>query len=201
VIVIAPTVYLATSWRVMPTLVLAENGTQVVAALVVVIAAIGTTIATRRLGAVLFLGAVGYGVALLFVIQGAPDLALTQLLIETLALAMFVFVLIRLPSRFEATATRLRRLTRVGMATISGLGAMLLAVWAYSGRVSHPLADDFLARSYPEGGGKNVVNVILTDFRALDTLGEITVLALAAMGTVALVRAKVVKRDEEGEEE
>jgi len=82
-------------------LVVAESGLQVAITAIVVGAAIGAARVRRRLSAVLLLGAVGYGMAVLFVVQGAPDLALTQLLVETLSLAMFVLVLRRLPERFE----------------------------------------------------------------------------------------------------
>ncbi len=193
VAVVGPTVLMAMHWRQLPELVLAESPVQVVTAVLVIGAAIGAVIAKRRLGAVLFLGAVGYGVAVLFVIQGAPDLALTQLLVETLALALFVLVLTRLPARFEVLATRIRRFTRIGVSVAAGLAAMALSLWMASGRVAPSLAPEFLARSEPEGGGRNVVNVILTDFRALDTLGEITVLALAAMGAIALVKARLTE--------
>lgn len=193
VAVVGPAVLMAMHWRQLPELVLAESPVQVVTATLVIGAAIGAVIAKRRLGAVLFLGAVGYGVAVLFVIQGAPDLALTQLLVETLALALFVLVLTRLPARFEVLATRIRRITRIGVSVAAGLAAMAFSLWMASGRVAPSLAPEFLARSEPEGGGRNVVNVILTDFRALDTLGEITVLALAAMGAIALVRARLTE--------
>ena len=191
VAVVGPTVLMAMHWRHVPDLVLAESPIQVVTALLVMGGAVGAIIAKRRIGAVLFLGSVGYGVAVLFVIQGAPDLALTQLLIETLALALFVLVLTRLPTRFEVLVTRIRRFTRIGVSVAAGLAAMGLSIWMVSGRVAPSLAPEFLARSESEGGGRNVVNVILTDFRALDTLGEITVLALAAMGAIALVRARI----------
>lgn len=135
----------------------------------------------------LFLGAVGYGVAVLFVIQGAPDLALTQLLVETLVLAIFILVLRLLPARFEMVQSRVRRLARIVIATSMGVFAGGFALLAASGRRHESLAAEFLARAEPEGGGRNVVNVILTDFRALDTLGEITVLVVVAMGVMALV--------------
>jgi multicomponent Na+:H+ antiporter subunit A len=139
---------------------------------------------------VLFLGAVGYGVAVLFVIQGAPDLALTQLLVETLALALFILVLRLLPIRFEIVQSRIRRFARVGIAVGVGLMAGAFALWAASPTGGPSVADEYLARALPEGGGGNVTNVILTDFRALDTLGEITVLAVVAMGAMALIRAR-----------
>ncbi len=193
--VIAPGVLLAQHWTFPTDLVLAESPVQAAAALGVVASAFGAARMRRRLAAVLLLGAVGYGVAILFVIQSAPDLALTQLLIETLFLALFVLVLKRLPDNFEALQWRLAQTTRIAVATGVALMAGAFSLWATASRVAPPAIDEFLARAEPEGGGRNVVNVILTDFRALDTLGEITVLAVAALGVMALVKAKIRPED------
>ena len=195
VAVTAPGIVLARHWTAPTDVDFAASPIQVVTAGVVIAAAAGTIIATRRLGAVLFLGGVGYGVAVLFVIQGAPDLALTQLLVETLALALFILVLRRLPGRFEVVQSRIRRFARIGIATGVGLMAGAFSLWAASAPESPPIADEYLARALPEGGGRNVTNVILTDFRAFDTLGEITVLAVVAMGAMALILAR---RPEDG---
>ncbi len=191
--VMVPGVLMAMNWRVLPEITLAESPVQAVTAVLVVVAAIAMTLARRRIGAVLLLGAVGYGVAVLFVIQGAPDLALTQLLIETLFLALFVVVLSRFPDRFEVAQSQIRKVSRITVSILVGAAAMGLSAWALAGRVGTSLAPEFMARAEPEGGGRNVVNVILTDFRALDTLGEITVLVLAAMGAISLVRARLPK--------
>ena len=190
VAVTAPGIVLARHWTAPTDVVFAASPIQMVTAGVVVAAAFGTIIATRRLGAVLFLGGIGYGVAVLFVIQGAPDLALTQLLVETLGLALFILVLRRLPGRFEVVQSRIRRFTRIGIATGVGLMAGAFSLWAASAPDGPPIADEYLARALPEGGGRNVTNVILTDFRAFDTLGEITVLAVVAMGAMALILAR-----------
>jgi multicomponent Na+:H+ antiporter subunit A len=157
-------------------------------ALLVLLAALGTARVRHRLSAVLLLGAVGYGVAVLFVIQGAPDLALTQMLIETLALGIFVLVLRRLPPRFESTPWRFGQTLRITLSVGIGLFVGTFALLAAAARREGTAAVEYLARANPDGGGNNVVNVILTDFRALDTLGEITVLVVAAIGIAALVR-------------
>lgn len=187
VTVAAPGVLLIRHWLPIGVLIPAESPIQAVTAALVVLAALATIQARRRLTAVLFLGAVGYGVAVLFVIQGAPDLALTQLLIETLVLTLFILVLRVLPERFEVIQSRIRRFTRIAISVGMGLFAGGFALMAATGRLVGPLADEYLRRAEPEGGGSNVVNVILTDFRALDTLGEITVLAVVAMGVMALL--------------
>jgi multicomponent Na+:H+ antiporter subunit A len=197
VAVVAPGVLMVRHWRSLPEIAFAESPLQVVAVMVVVAAAVAVALVRRRLAAVLCLGAIGYGVAVLFVIQGAPDLALTQLLVETLALAFFVMVLSRLPLRFEVFRDAGGQAIRVIVASVVGLATMAFALWAASERTAPSLAGEFIARAGPEGGGRNVVNVILTDFRALDTLGEITVLVAAALGAIALIRAPMPTEDSE----
>jgi multicomponent Na+:H+ antiporter subunit A len=143
----------------------------------------------RRLAAVLFLGVVGYGMAGLFVVQGAPDLALTQVAIETLSTVLFVLVFRHFPGRFESRATRRGRVLRIAISL--AVASMIFAFAMVAGQqpVSNDVSAEMVERSYPDGDGRNVVNVILVDFRAFDTMGEITVLAAAAIGMVALARA------------
>ena len=166
----------------------ADSPIQVVVVGLVMAAALGAALVRRRLSAVLLLGGVGFSVAVLFVLQGAPDLALTQLLVETLSLGIFVLVLRRLPEEFEASTWRFGNGLRVAVSATVGVFVAGFALIAAGGRTGGTNAAEFLARAEPDGGGKNVVNVILTDFRALDTLGEITVLLVAAIGVVAIVR-------------
>lgn len=152
--------------------------------------AIAVVTAPARLVAVVALGVVGFGVALTFLVWSGPDLALTQFAIETLSVLLFVFVIYRLP-RFVAPSPRLSRLRDLAVAGAAGLvvASLLLAVTA-SPRPAH-LSDYFAAASVPEAKGRNVVNVILVDFRAFDTLGEITVLAVAALGVYGLMRLRL----------
>jgi multicomponent Na+:H+ antiporter subunit A len=161
-----------------------------IAIVLVIVAAILVAITTRsRLSAVAALGVVGYGVALLYMLFGAPDLAMTQILIETLTVILFVLVLYHLP-RFavlSSPGTRLRDAVVAGAAGVLMTG-VTLAAFAVSNET--PLTEFFSQRSVPDGHGRNVVNVILVDFRSLDTLGEITVLALAAVGIYALLRLR-----------
>ncbi len=168
---------------------LAESPLQVAVVALVIAAAAGAAFARRRFAAVLFLGGVGYGVAVLFLIQGAPDLALTQILVETLALVIFVLVLRHLPERFEPEPWRLRQGIRLAVSAGMGLFVAAFVLVAAGSRTAEPISDEFLARALPEGGGRNVVNVILTDFRGLDTMGEITVLTVAALGIASMVAA------------
>jgi multicomponent Na+:H+ antiporter subunit A len=156
---------------------------------VIIGSALAAAVIRRRLSAVIFLGVTGYGMSALFGIRGAPDLALTQVAIETLSTVMFVLVLRRLPDRFERRSAVSLRAPRVIIATAVASVVFVFAVVAAGNRVAEPVADEIVARAYPEGHGRNIVNVILVDFRALDTAGEITVLAAAAIGAVALARA------------
>ena len=164
-----------------------ETPAQTLAAVVIIVAALGAVSSSRRFAAVLLLGAVGYGMGVLFVIQGAPDLALTQFAVETLSIVVFMLVLRHLPGRFErppAGTTWLRGL----VAGAVGLGVFWFALIAGGVRVANPISTELVQRSLPEADGRNVVNVVLVDFRGLDTLGEISVLAVAAVGVVALAR-------------
>jgi multicomponent Na+:H+ antiporter subunit A len=156
---------------------------------VMLVGALGAALARQRLAAVLLLSLVGYGMAGLFVVEGAPDLALTQVAVETLSTVMFVLVLRRIPDRFRAGRSK-GQPVRILVSAAVGAFVFTFALVASGNRVPGPsVSDEMVARSVPDGGGKNVVNVILVDFRGFDTLGEITVLSVAAVGAVALARA------------
>jgi len=161
----------------------------VVVGMLVVAAALAAVRAASRLGAVLALGGVGFGVSLLYMVYGAPDLAITQLLVETLTMILFVLVLRRLPRLREFSASR-QRLRDGCIAAAVGI-TMTGLVWQALQVQLGPAISEFYARSsVPLAFGRNVVNVILVDFRALDTLGEITVLAVAALGAVYLLQRR-----------
>lgn len=159
------------------------------------LSAIAAARSQSRLSAILSLGGVGYSVAMLFSAYGAPDLAITQLLVETLTVVLFSFVILKLPQIRILTKSR-DRIWDVIIATGSGV-AMTLAVWkSVHVRVHDSISPGLVERSATEAFGLNVVNVILVDFRALDTLGEITVLALACLRVTALIAGR--KRGEPG---
>jgi multicomponent Na+:H+ antiporter subunit A len=155
---------------------------------ILMVGALAAVLAKRRFAAALLLGVVGYGMALLFVIQGSPDLALTQFAVETLSVVVFLLVLRRLPDRFERRTPAVPRGLRVGIAAAFGAVVVVLAIAASGARSAPPVSRTMSDLALPEGDGKNVVNVILVDIRGMDTLGEITVLAAAAIGIVALAR-------------
>jgi multicomponent Na+:H+ antiporter subunit A len=155
-------------------------------------AAIGATVFHRRIGAALMLGGVGFGMAGFYVTQGAPDLALTQFAIETLATVMFVLVLRFLPRRFDDRHTAIATPIRVVVSAMVGVTVFVAGIVAAMSRtdvVEPDVSEEMVRRSVPDGKGSNVVNVVLVDFRGADTLGEITVLVVAALGVVALGRA------------
>lgn len=163
---------------------------EVAIALLILVAALVAVLSTSRMGAVAALGVVGYGVALIYLMFGAPDLAMTQILIETLTVILFVLVFSFLPgfTMFSSGPARARDAV-VALA----LGALMTTlVFVASGIPFDPAIPDFYAeQSLPAGHGRNIVNVILVDFRALDTLGEITVFSIAAVGVYALLKLRM----------
>jgi multicomponent Na+:H+ antiporter subunit A len=160
------------------------------------VSAIAALRARSRLAAILCLGGVGYSVAFLFVAYGAPDLAITQLLVETLTVVLFSFVILRLPQIRDISRRSSRRWDAL-VATTAGL-AMTWVVWkSVHVQVHEPISPGLVERSATEAFGRNVVNVILVDFRALDTLGEILVLSLACLGVTALLFRKRKLRETE----
>ena len=152
-------------------------------------AAIGAASAHTRLAAILALGASGYSLALLFALLGAPDLALTQIMVETIAVALFLAVFVYLP-QYPPPASRGWRPAHLGVAAVVGCGIPgLLAVFG-GPRTLPSISEYFVSHSVEEAGGHNIVNVILVDFRGLDTLGEITVVAVAALACYSLIRLR-----------
>jgi multicomponent Na+:H+ antiporter subunit A len=148
-----------------------------------------------RLSAVVALGVVGYGVAMIFLLFSAPDLAMTQLSIETLSVILLVLVIFRLP-RYSSYSSKLERMRDAGVALAAGalMTALILAATALQREAR--LVDFFAKNTLELAQGRNVVNVILVDFRGLDTLGEITVLSVAAIGVYALIKLKDVRTND-----
>lgn len=165
--------------------------------LAVAVAAVLTVRARRRLKAVLLAGVGGYGVAVLFVLHGAPDLALTQVLVETVTVIVFVLVLRRLPAYFSNRPFGADRWWRAALGLAVGVTTAGLALVAPAARIHAPVSVDFPEEAYTYGYGKNVVNVTIVDIRAWDTMGEISVLLVAATGVASLVflRARMRKID------
>lgn len=165
-----------------------ETAAHPVLATLLVVAAVSVAVVRRRFAAVLLLGAVGFSMALLFAFQGAADLALTQFAVETLSIVVFMMVVRHLPARFRPGRIRGANLVRFGVAALVAGGVFSLAMMTGGGTGARSTSEAIIERAEPEGGGQNVVNVVLVDVRGLDTLGEIAVLTVSAVGVLALAR-------------
>jgi multicomponent K+:H+ antiporter subunit A len=153
----------------------------------IVCGALATPFVPGRAAKVVTLAIAGYGVAVFFVLFRAPDLVLTQILVETVTLVLLLLVLARIG---RLTDDARPRRARAAIAVASGLGALALTWGAGASRAPSPSGRAQLALALPGGGGRNAVNVILVDMRGADTLGEITVLAIAALGVGALLSGR-----------
>ncbi len=156
-------------------------------ALLTVAVAVAATRVRQRLTAVLLVGVTGYAMVVLFVLQGAPDLALTQALVETCTLVVFVLVLRKLPKQIQQRSTRSQQLGRLLIAVPIGILMAVAGAVALGARRAAPISDLFPERALDFGGGSNIVNVILVDIRAWDTFLEVSVLIVAATGVASLV--------------
>jgi multicomponent Na+:H+ antiporter subunit A len=161
-------------------------------AVIILLSTIYSTVSGSRLTTIIAMGVTGYGLSLIYLYYSAVDLAITQILVETLVVVMFVLVLQRLP-RFAKLSSRWTRIRDALIALGFGSAMTILALKAIHIEFNNPVSDYFLENSYSKAFGKNVVNVILVDFRALDTLGEVVVLTIAAMGVMVLIRSKTKK--------
>jgi multicomponent Na+:H+ antiporter subunit A len=166
-------------------------------AVLILASAIVAARATSRLAAITALGVTGYGVALIYILYGAPDLAMTQFMVETLTVILLLLVFYHLPhfSRLRTPAGRFRDLA-ASLAAGAIITALVLTASAQE-RV-RPLTEYFAENSFTQGHGRNIVNVILVDFRGLDTMGEITVLGVAGVGIYALLKLRLPGRSSGG---
>ncbi|MCX4098993.1 Na+/H+ antiporter subunit A [Nocardia sp. alder85J] len=184
---VLPTVMLLCGHRARVTLRWWDSPMQPVIGLIMAGMAIGATVMRNRLAGVLLVGVTGYGCGVIFALHGAPDLALTQFLVETLTLVIFVLVLRKFPAEVEPSRTAALRLRRAGLAVVIGVVVAVLGAFATAARTAEPIWHRIPAAAYQFGGGKNAVNVLLVDARGWDTLGEISVLMAAATGVASLV--------------
>jgi len=157
--------------------------------LLVVAGVVAVAVATRRLTAIISVGVAGFAVVLWFLVLGASDVAVTQLLVEILTVVVMVLVLRRMPRRFRPERTR-RRVGALAAAIASGITATLATLIFTGHRELSDVASFFLREAEALTGGTNIVNTVLVDFRALDTLGELVVLAVAAVSITALLEAR-----------
>jgi multicomponent Na+:H+ antiporter subunit A len=166
---------------------------------VAVVAAVAILAVPSHIAGVLTLSIVGFMIAIFYILANAPDLALTQLVIETLVLVIFLLVLDRLPAYYGAIERRVAVRDTV-VATAVGVTVFLTVLLSTSASPDESLPRFLTERAgvpaehgpffTDYGGGGNIVNVILVDFRAFDTLGEISVVAMAALAVLTLVRMR-----------
>ncbi|AYC29948.1 Na+/H+ antiporter subunit A [Paenisporosarcina cavernae] len=151
-------------------------------------------LAKSRLTSIIALGAVGYTVALFFVIFKAPDLALTQLVIETVSVALFLLAFYHLP-KLNRHEKRIRfRIHNAIVAFGVGVTVTLVALAAQSQKFVSSISSYYKETVYKEAGGENMVNVILVDYRGFDTLFEIAVLAIASLGIIGMIKLRLTKK-------
>lgn len=186
-LVVLPTAALLSGATDRPQLKLWDSALQPVVGLLMVTAALGAIIMRNRLAAVLLVGITGYGCGTIFALHGAPDLALTQFLVETLTLVIFVLVLRALPAESDRKQASRFRFSRAVLSIAVGATVTTLGVFAMAARSRRPIADLLPEAAYLRGHGQNTVNVLLVDIRAWDTLGEISVLLVAATGVASLM--------------
>ena len=150
----------------------------------------------HRLAALTMVSVCGLMTCVTFVWFSAPDLALTQLVVEVVTTVLILLGLRWLPRRIEEVSplpsslrkARIRRLRDLLLSTVVGSGMALLSYAMLTRQTPNDISSFYLSRALPEGGGSNVVNVMLVDFRGFDTLGEITVLGAVALTVYALLR-------------
>ena len=164
--------------------------------LIMAIAILITVFSKSRLLAVVSMGVIGYAICLIFVFYSAPDLAMTQFAIDTLTVILFVLVLYNLPKYQEFSQTKDK--IRDGVVALTFGTLMSLISLEVLNEPTNPMVSEFYAaNAYVLGKGKNIVNVILVDFRGLDTMIEITVLTIAAMGVFSLLKLRLKSREKE----
>ena len=155
-------------------------------------AALVLAFSNTRLLSICALGVVGSGVAVLFLVFGAIDVAITQLMVETLFVVLIATVLIKLP-RFpeQKNSAKGRGYRDAFIAVAAGVVMTIITLGVSLTPLDMTVTEFFEANSLVKAYGRNIVNVILVDFRALDTLGEVAVVATAAMAVIALVKVRV----------
>ncbi|MCK0149896.1 putative monovalent cation/H+ antiporter subunit A [Marivita sp. S6314] len=153
-------------------------------ALLIAAGALLTLFTNSRIAAIAALGVVGIGIALIFIVFSAPDVAITQLLVETLIVVLVAVVMLRLPLLPKMEF----RLNHAVLSVAVGAAVSLILISVVSSPLDLRLTEYFEVTSWPEAYGRNIVNVILVDFRALDTFGEIAVVVIAALSAYALLR-------------
>jgi multicomponent Na+:H+ antiporter subunit A len=155
------------------------------------VAAIAVPMARSRMSAIIFTGAVGYLATLFFVLFRAPDLALTQMIVETVSVTLFLLCFYHLPDLKKEAFKLPFKVTNLLISLGVGAVVTLIALAASGSSPFSSISDYYLKESHHLGGGDNVVNVILVDFRGFDTMLEISVLGIASLGIYALIKLRL----------
>ncbi|MGI8458922.1 MAG: Na+/H+ antiporter subunit A [Propionibacteriaceae bacterium] len=166
---------------------IADTPAQILVGALMAVGALGAATSRGRLRAAILVGVTGYGMAVLFALHGAPDLALTQILVETVTLIVLALVLRKLPKYFTSRPLHSSRWWRLVIAVAVGAVVSLVTLAAAGARTAVPVSRGYYRAAYEFGYGKNIVNVTLVDIRAWDTMGEIAVLVVAATGVASLI--------------
>ncbi|WP_429371154.1 Na+/H+ antiporter subunit A [Paenibacillus sp. DS2015] len=164
---------------------------EVVVVMVMLVGALAIPFVHSRITAILLTGMVGYMVTLLFVLFRAPDLALTQMIVEVVSVALYLLCFRHLP-KLKREPLKLRsRLPKLIISIGFGVIMTLVALAALGSSPFEPISNYYVENSYTLGGGKNMVNVLLVDFRGFDTMFEITVLGLASLAIYSMIKLKL----------
>ncbi|EUJ62850.1 monovalent cation/H+ antiporter subunit A [Listeria fleischmannii FSL S10-1203] len=170
-----------------------------VLAAVILVTLIGIVFSKSRITSIILLGAMGYTISIFFVIARAPDLALTQLIIETISVVLYLLVFYHLP-QFSNIEEKPRFFSVKTFLSIGiGITITLVALSAYDTTFYDSISQYYIDNTYKEAAGKNIVNVILVDFRGFDTLFETTVLAIASIGIFTMIKLRLTKRRDKNE--
>lgn len=186
-------VTVAAVWSVLPAagvperIEVIQHPAQPVIGAMMIVAALAATMAGKRFQAVVLVGVTGVGMAALFVVQGAPDLALTQVLVELVTLIAFVLVLRRLPARLGVQHGSSHRVLRAAIGIAVGVTMAAVVLVATGARIADPISLAWPELAVSQGHGHNVVNVAIVDIRGWDTMGELTVVIAAATGVASLI--------------
>lgn len=182
------------AWKVETTNLASIGVHEAVLALIVIIGSITILFAKTRITSIILLGAVGYAVSLFYILFRAPDLALTQLVIETVTVALFLLAFQHLPQINRRVEHARFKLTNAIISIGVGLVVTILAISAFSSKHFDSISQYYIENTLEKAAGKNMVNVILVDFRGFDTMFEIAVLAIAALGIYGMIKLRLSKQ-------
>ncbi|MFS0727390.1 Na+/H+ antiporter subunit A [Paenibacillus sp. 1P07SE] len=163
---------------------------ELILTIVLILAAVAVPLAKSRMAAIVLVGAVGYMVTLFFIVFRAPDLALTQMIVETVSVALFLLCFYHLPKLQREKSSRAMRTFKIMISGGVGLVVTLIALAVSNHQLFDSISDYFVEEAYASAGGKNIVNVILVDFRGFDTFLEIMVLGAASLAIYALIKVR-----------